>query len=236
MLKIFPNTFSCVVALLFLVLASCGTHPQSESLTFSDGQGQKFSVAPQGNWALGVNVFESRWDEGVDVVPRTVITARNDSDSSLAVTGHGPTALLLNKAGLWRLSTASGDTANIQVKEMETAPFKQTASGKFWIGFTTDSEFKYGINKVRFALFQHSGNSIEPLDNGVQVSFYPWMQMGDYGHSSNFNEQPSPGLLSNIYSARMAFSMAGEWQIRMFIEDEGEKVDSVYFSVDIAPK
>lgn len=81
----------------------------------------------------------------------------------------------------------------------------------------------YGIQPITFLVVEKQDDIWQISDNW-NVNFTPWMNMGQKGHGSQFNEQPVPfDSLGNPWQkGKVSFSMTGEWDLRLKLSHKTE--------------
>lgn len=83
----------------------------------------------------------------------------------------------------------------------------------------------YGIQPITFLVVEKQDEVWQISDNW-KINFTPWMNMGQKGHGSQFNEQPVSfdSLGKPWQKGKVSFSMTGEWDLRLKLAHKTENL------------
>ncbi|HGY56364.1 MAG TPA: hypothetical protein ENK44_11705 [Caldithrix abyssi] len=163
--------------------------------------------------------------------------------SDKAENGYFSCAVVFIMSGMWQMEISftrqdNQESGTVKV-EFDVAPAslvkKVTGSDsvQYFITLVENDKWQVGMNDIEFCLHQKTSMMSFPAVENMQMSMEPWMDMGNNsGHGSPNNENPVHQTMGH-YKGKVNFTMSGEWDINLDINNAFTTIASTKFVVTV---
>lgn len=209
----------------FLLLSACTAENSVWKGTLND---EEIDVRlSQGELAYGLASFEiigsASTNISIQSLDQKAYSVANDEFGFFLMEDQNPGFQIISGNDRAEFNVETGSA----LSELGVPRILTTATGDSLLLWICQPLFPaYGVQSVTFFTGILRNNLLTP-DDSWRVNFLPWMNMGDSGHSSQFNEQPMTLGTDSVGFSRgkLSFSMAGDWELRVMLKN-AVKMDS----------